>query len=141
MYVLGYLPKENRVFLGDKDVSVVSFALSLSVLEYQTAVMRQDFDAADKFLPQIPVDQRTRVAHFLEKQVQPVCFCNVIRLEMPIEKAWSAAGQCLSLSYCDLLNFHVCIPCHSARVDNSGVISFLVSLNTGLQGTSDAGDY
>eukprot|EP00117_Sycon_ciliatum_P018174 scpid38622/ scgid16887/ Coatomer subunit beta&apos; Beta&apos; p102 len=68
MYVLGYLPKENRVFLGDKDVSVVSFALSLSVLEYQTAVMRQDFDAADKFLPQIPVDQRTRVAHFLEKQ-------------------------------------------------------------------------
>jgi len=42
------------------------------VLEYQTAVMRQDFDTADKVLPSIPKEQRTRVAHFLEKQVSSV---------------------------------------------------------------------
>ena len=30
--------------------------------------MRQDFDTADKVLPSIPKEQRTRVAHFLEKQ-------------------------------------------------------------------------
>ncbi|XP_065191784.1 coatomer subunit beta'-like [Sycon ciliatum] len=68
MYILGYLPKENRVYLGDKDVSVTSYSLPLSVLEYQTAVMRKDFDTADKYLPQIPDNQRTRVARFLEKQ-------------------------------------------------------------------------
>ena len=69
MYLLGYLPKENRLYLGDKELTVVSFSLLLSVLEYQTAVMRRDFETADKVLPTIPREQRTRVAHFLEKQV------------------------------------------------------------------------
>jgi len=67
-YVLGYLPKENRIFLGDKEMNVVSFSLLLSIMEYQTCVMRGDFDAADEILPTIPKEQRNRVAHFLEKQ-------------------------------------------------------------------------
>ena len=69
MYLLGYIPKDNRVYLGDKELNVVSYSLLLSVLEYQTAVMRRDFDTADKVLPTVPREQRTRVAHFLEKQV------------------------------------------------------------------------
>ncbi|RWS08200.1 vesicle coat complex COPI: beta', partial [Dinothrombium tinctorium] len=68
MYLLGYLPKENRLYLGDKELNIVSYSLSLSVLEYQTAVMREDFEAADKILPSISKEQRTRVAQFLEKQ-------------------------------------------------------------------------
>lgn len=40
----------------------------MSVLEYQTAVMRRDFETADRVLPTIPKEHRTRVAHFLEKQ-------------------------------------------------------------------------
>jgi len=68
MYLLGYIPGDNRLYLGDKELSVVSFQLLLSVLEYQTAVMRRDFDTADKVLPTVPKEQRTRVAHFLEKQ-------------------------------------------------------------------------
>lgn len=68
LYVLGYIPKDNRVYLGDKELGVVSYSLQLAVLEYQTAIMRKDFDTADKVLPTIPRDQRTRVAHFLEKQ-------------------------------------------------------------------------
>jgi coatomer subunit beta' len=68
MYLLGYMPADNRLYLGDKELNVVSFQLLLSVLEYQTAVMRRDFDTADKVLPTIPKEQRTRVAHFLEKQ-------------------------------------------------------------------------
>merc|ERR1711971_17844 len=68
MYLLGYIPGDNRLYLGDKELNVVSFQLLLSVLEYQTAVMRRDFDTADKVLPTIPKEQRTRVAHFLEKQ-------------------------------------------------------------------------
>ncbi|MGH0174991.1 UNVERIFIED_CONTAM: hypothetical protein FKN15_069757 [Acipenser sinensis] len=68
MYLLGYIPKDNRLYLGDKELNIVSYSLLVSVLEYQTAVMRRDFGMADKVLPTIPKEQRTRVAHFLEKQ-------------------------------------------------------------------------
>ncbi|EDO47813.1 predicted protein [Nematostella vectensis] len=68
MYLLGYIPKDNKLYLADKDMGVVSYSLLLSVLEYQTAVMRQDFETAKQVLPTIPRDQRNRVAHFLEKQ-------------------------------------------------------------------------
>ena len=30
--------------------------------------MRRDFDTADRVVPTVPKEQRTRVAHFLEKQ-------------------------------------------------------------------------
>lgn len=69
MYLLGYIPKDDRLYLGDKELNVISYSLLLSVLEYQTAVMRRDFSTADKVLPTIPKEQRTRVALFLEKQV------------------------------------------------------------------------
>jgi coatomer subunit beta' len=68
MYLLNYISKDNRIYLGDKELNIVSFSLLLSVLEYQTAVMRKDFDTADKVLPTIPREQRTRVAYFLQKQ-------------------------------------------------------------------------
>ncbi|ODM95916.1 Coatomer subunit beta' [Orchesella cincta] len=68
MYMLGYIPKDNRLYMTDKELNVVSYSLLVSALEYQTAVMRRDFETADKVLPTIPKDQRTRVAHFLEKQ-------------------------------------------------------------------------
>ncbi|XP_027053497.1 coatomer subunit beta'-like isoform X1 [Pocillopora damicornis] len=68
MYLLGYIPKDNRLYLSDKDMNVVGYSLLLSVLEYQTAVMREDFDTAKQVLPTIPREQRNRVAHFLEKQ-------------------------------------------------------------------------
>ncbi|XP_053278385.1 coatomer subunit beta' isoform X1 [Pleuronectes platessa] len=68
MYLLGYIPKDDRLYLGDKELNVISYALLLSVLEYQTAVMRRDFSTADKILPTISREQRTRVANFLEKQ-------------------------------------------------------------------------
>ncbi|XP_055335267.1 coatomer subunit beta'-like [Paramacrobiotus metropolitanus] len=68
MYLIGYIPKENRIYLVDKDLNVVSYLCLLSVLEYQTAVMRRDFATADRVLPTVPKEQRTRVAQFLEKQ-------------------------------------------------------------------------
>lgn len=46
MYILGYIPKDNKLYLSDKDMNVVGYSLLLSVLEYQTAVMREDFDTA-----------------------------------------------------------------------------------------------
>eukprot|EP01137_Pigoraptor_chileana_P025406 Opistho-2@94866 len=68
LFLLGYIPTHSRVYLADKDMNVVSYYLSLAVLEYQTAVIRKDFDAARSILPTVPNKQRNRVAQFLEKQ-------------------------------------------------------------------------
>ena len=64
--IISYLV--NRVFLADKELNIISYSIELSVLQYQTAVMREDFDTANEVLPAIPKESRARVAHFLEKQ-------------------------------------------------------------------------
>ena len=68
MYLLGYLPRDGRVYVADKDVAVVSFALSLAVVEYQTLVLRGDMDSAAELLLDIPEDQKNKIARFLEGQ-------------------------------------------------------------------------
>lgn len=68
MYMLGYLPRENLVFLMDKMKNVYSYTVSLVMLEYQTAVVRRDFETANAILPKIPQDQMDYVARFLESQ-------------------------------------------------------------------------
>ncbi|EIN11093.1 coatomer beta' subunit [Punctularia strigosozonata HHB-11173 SS5] len=68
MYLLGYIPAHNRVYVADKNMNVYGFMLSLSLVEYQTAVLRGDMDAAAEILPQIPKEQRNRVARFLESR-------------------------------------------------------------------------
>lgn len=68
MYLLGFVPKEDRVFLIDKAYNVVSHKVLLSVLNYQTAVVRQDFETANAILPTIPRSEYTAVARFLESQ-------------------------------------------------------------------------
>jgi len=68
MYLLGYIQRDSRIYLADKDVNVTSFALSLSVVEYQTLVLREDMDTAAELLPSIPTDQLNKIARFLEGQ-------------------------------------------------------------------------
>ncbi|PGH27046.1 hypothetical protein AJ80_01231 [Polytolypa hystricis UAMH7299] len=68
MYLLGYLPRDGRIYLADKDLGVISFSLSLSVVEYQTLVLRGDMDSAESLLPDIPADQMNKIARFLEGQ-------------------------------------------------------------------------
>jgi len=68
MYLLGYLPRDGRVYIADKDVNVVSYALSLSVVEYQTLVLRGDMDSANELLKEIPENQKNKIARFLEGQ-------------------------------------------------------------------------
>eukprot|EP00184_Porphyridium_aerugineum_P001108 CAMPEP_0184707886 /NCGR_PEP_ID=MMETSP0313-20130426/37495_1 /TAXON_ID=2792 /ORGANISM="Porphyridium aerugineum, Strain SAG 1380-2" /LENGTH=1038 /DNA_ID=CAMNT_0027169467 /DNA_START=154 /DNA_END=3270 /DNA_ORIENTATION=- len=68
LYILGYLPKDNRVFLIDKANNIVSYRLLLSVLEYKTAVVRGDFDNANKVLPKIPESEFNKLARFLDSQ-------------------------------------------------------------------------
>ncbi|KAG5926850.1 hypothetical protein E4U42_002901 [Claviceps africana] len=68
MYVLGYIQRDSKIYLADKDVNVTSFALSLPVLEYQTLVLRGDMETAAELLSTIPSDQLNKIARFLEGQ-------------------------------------------------------------------------
>ncbi|KAG4414403.1 hypothetical protein IFR04_012466 [Cadophora malorum] len=68
MYLLGYIQRDSRIYLADKDVNVTSFALSLAVVEYQTLVLRDDMETAEELLPTIPQDQLNKIARFLEGQ-------------------------------------------------------------------------
>lgn len=68
MYLLGYIQRDARIYLADKDVNVTSFALSLSVVEYQTLVLRDDMESAAELLPSIPDTELNKIARFLEGQ-------------------------------------------------------------------------
>lgn len=68
VFLLGYLPSHNRIYVADKDMNIYSYALSLNVVEYQSAILRGDLQEAERLLPEIPSDQRNRIARFLEVQ-------------------------------------------------------------------------
>lgn len=68
LFMLGYLPREDRAYFMDRSRNVVSYRALLSVLQYQTAVVRCDFDAANAILPAIPESEHSSVARFLEAQ-------------------------------------------------------------------------
>eukprot|EP01122_Echinamoeba_exundans_P011795 TRINITY_DN4813_c0_g5_i1.p2 TRINITY_DN4813_c0_g5~~TRINITY_DN4813_c0_g5_i1.p2 ORF type:complete len:884 (-),score=236.38 TRINITY_DN4813_c0_g5_i1:21-2672(-) len=68
LYLLGYLPKYGRVFLIDKAHNIVSYTLRLTVINYQTAIIRKDFQTATELLPSIPDSERLKIAQFLEAQ-------------------------------------------------------------------------
>jgi coatomer subunit beta' len=68
MYVLGYLARDGRIYLCDKDVKIVSFALSVAVVEFQTLVLRGELESAMEMLPDIAQDQKSKIARFLEGQ-------------------------------------------------------------------------
>ena len=62
MFLLGFIPLHNRVYLADKDLNVYGYFLSLSIMEYQTAVLRDDMEAAAEILPTISKEQLNKVA-------------------------------------------------------------------------------
>jgi coatomer subunit beta' len=68
LFMLGYLPKEDKVYLMDRSRNVFSYRALLAVLQYQTAVVRRDFDTANTILPAIPESEHSSVARFLEAQ-------------------------------------------------------------------------
>lgn len=67
-FILGYIPRDNRVYLMDKDLNIISYELNLTVIEYQTCILMQDFERASSLLPVISGEQRNKLAKFLELQ-------------------------------------------------------------------------
>ncbi|EEB95660.1 hypothetical protein MPER_05331 [Moniliophthora perniciosa FA553] len=52
--------------INHKDLNLYGYSLALSVVEYQSTVMRGDMSAAEEILPTIPKEQLNKVARFLE---------------------------------------------------------------------------
>lgn len=68
VYVLGYIPRDGKLYFVDKDIHIIPYELSLSVVEYQTLILRGDIDAAAELLPNISHNQMTKIARFLDGQ-------------------------------------------------------------------------
>lgn len=75
MYLLGYLTKESKVFLMDKDYGVISYALNLSIIEYKTLVLRGELEAAQATLARVPK------VHTFSHPIPSLPFCFVPLLE------------------------------------------------------------
>ena len=60
--------RDGRVYVCDRDLNILSYQLSLAVVEYQTLVLRGDLDAATGMLDDIPTEQKGKIARFLEDQ-------------------------------------------------------------------------
>lgn len=71
MYLLSYLPNRGKgiAYLADKDVNIVAYSISLSMVEYQTLILRGDMESAESVLEGIEEhDQLNKIARFLEGQ-------------------------------------------------------------------------
>lgn len=74
LYLLGYIPAHNKIYLSDKHMSLYAYSLSLSVVEYQSAILRGDAEAAARILdgdeetPGLSKEERNKVARFLDEQ-------------------------------------------------------------------------
>lgn len=68
MFLLGYIPRDSRIYLADKDLNIISYSLPLAVIEYQLAILRRDFGAASKLLPSVPNQLRSNISEFLEAE-------------------------------------------------------------------------
>lgn len=68
LYLLGYMPSHNRIYLVDRDMAVYAYSLSLAVVEYQTAILRRDLVGAASLLEAVPEGEKNKVARFLEAQ-------------------------------------------------------------------------
>ncbi|KAJ3450690.1 coatomer subunit beta'-1 [Anaeramoeba flamelloides] len=67
MYILGYLPRYNRVFLADRKGAIVSYKINQKVIEYYTAILRSNFEIADQIIKEIPIENRTQISKFLDQ--------------------------------------------------------------------------
>jgi len=79
MFLLGYMPNLNRVFLVDKMFNVVSYELLSSVLDFQNAVVKSDIELAESLVKTIPEGCRNKVARFVESLGHPALALDISR--------------------------------------------------------------
>lgn len=69
-YFLGYVPKNQKVYMMEKDQTITAYSLSLAMVHYETAIINGDLEAAAKLLPQVPKENYVQLARFLDNQGQ-----------------------------------------------------------------------
>ncbi|CCD26657.1 coatomer subunit beta' NDAI_0I00880 [Naumovozyma dairenensis CBS 421] len=70
MYLLGYMARDNSVYLADREIHIYSHKVSLEVLEFQTLALRGELEEAmTSVLPNLKdKDSLVKLARFLENQ-------------------------------------------------------------------------
>ncbi|GMM54536.1 coatomer subunit beta' [Maudiozyma humilis] len=70
MYLLGYIARDNKVYVADREVHVYAHEISLEVLEFQTLTLRGELEEAiESVLPNIESKSALlKVSRFLEGQ-------------------------------------------------------------------------
>lgn len=65
-FLIGFIPSQNRLYLIDKSFVVISFEVPLTVTEYQSLMVNQQYEKALSILPTIPMKYMDRLAKFLD---------------------------------------------------------------------------
>ncbi|CAR30990.1 hypothetical protein ZYGR_0P02940 [Zygosaccharomyces rouxii] len=70
MYMLGYLVRDNKVYLADREIHTYGYNVSLELLEFQTLTLRGELEEAmNTILPNVESkDTLSKIARFLEGQ-------------------------------------------------------------------------
>lgn len=70
IYLLGYLVRDNKVYLTDREINIYGYKISIEVLEFQTLVLRGEVELAkESVLPNIHAKHDLlRISRFLEGQ-------------------------------------------------------------------------
>ena len=66
MHLLGYVPRDNRAYLIDRDLQIVSYRVNMSVINFQIATERGDAELAAQLKETIPEEEKEKVSLFLE---------------------------------------------------------------------------
>lgn len=69
-FMLGYDAKQNRLYLIDKALNIVSYSLLVSVVNFQSAILNDDVHGAQQFFKEIPETFHSKLAKFLEANNQ-----------------------------------------------------------------------
>lgn len=69
-FVFGYDTKQNRLYLIDKSLNMISSTLLLPLVNFQAAVLSEDMHYAEQHFKDIPQSYHSKVAKFLEAQGQ-----------------------------------------------------------------------
>ena len=70
-FLLRYIPSLDLVFFADARCALFGYSLDHALLDYECAVVDQDFELANQLLPAVSPAQYDRVARFLDVQGFP----------------------------------------------------------------------
>jgi coatomer subunit beta' len=65
-FIIGFIPQQNRLYLIDSERAVISYTVMISFIEYQIAVVQEDFEKAEAIFPNIPENFHNKCAKFLD---------------------------------------------------------------------------